>query len=135
MTQAARMRLVVDGMNVLGSRPDGWWRDRPTAMHNLTRRLAVLARTTGQQITVVWDGLPLSALPEGDTLGVRVRYARRSGRNSADDRIVDLIAADPNPATLEVITADRELRQRLQRFGAGIRGPQTLLRELDSAAP
>ena len=122
-------------MNVLGSRPDGWWRDRSGSMQNLTRRLATLARATGQQITVVWDGRPLAALPEGDEHGIRVRYARRRGRNGADDRIVELVAADADPTTLDVITSDRELRRRLQRFGPGIRGPQTLLRELDAAPP
>ena len=103
-------------------------------MQNLTRRLAALARVTERQITVVWDGRPLAALPEGDAHGVHVRYARRRGRNGADDRIVELVAADADPTTLEVITSDRELRRRLGRFGPGIRGPQTLLRELDSAA-
>ena len=73
--------LVVDGMNVIGSRPDGWWRDRDGAVRRLLHRLVRLA-TSGDQagdITLVLDGRPLEDLPEGAHDGVRVVYAAPCG--------------------------------------------------------
>src|SRR5690606_27342525 len=85
-------RLIVDAMNVIGSRPTGWWRDRGGAKRRLVERLRRLAEGTGEAITVVIDGRPLPDLPEGEHGGVEVRYASRPGPNAADDRIVELVA-------------------------------------------
>ena len=52
------MHLVVDGMNVIGSRPDGWWRDREAASRRLVDRLERLVRADGAEVTVVFDGHP-----------------------------------------------------------------------------
>jgi uncharacterized protein YaiI (UPF0178 family) len=60
-----------------------------------------------------------------------VRYARRRGRNAADDRIVELVAADADPASLRVITSDRELATRVIALGASTEGAGTFLRRLD----
>jgi predicted RNA-binding protein with PIN domain len=120
-------RLLVDGMNVLGSRPDGWWRDRDGAVRRLATQLRGLPDA---EIVLVLDGRPLPDLPEGDHDGLAVRYARRSGRNAADDRIVELVAADPDPRSLVVVTADRELRARLEPTGAQVLGPRALLSRL-----
>ena len=76
-------RLVVDGMNVIGSRPTGWWRDRPGAARTLLRQLQGLRAqhaTSGDDLVLVLDGRPLSDLPEGTHEGVIVLYARRSRR-------------------------------------------------------
>jgi predicted RNA-binding protein with PIN domain len=121
------MRLVVDGMNVLGSRPDGWWRDRDGAVRRLHEQLAAL----DAEVVLVLDGRPLPDLPEGEIDGVGVRYARRRGRDAADDRLVELVAADPDPGNLTVVTADRELRQRVEPYGVTLMGPRTLLDQLD----
>ena len=120
-------RLVVDGMNVIGSRPDGWWRDRDGAVRKLLTRLQELASTSGDDATLVLDGRPLTDVPEGDHGGVHVRYATRGGRNAADDRIVELVGADADPASITVVTSDRELAQRLRDLGAGVVGARTLL--------
>ena len=120
-------RLVVDGMNVIGSRPDGWWRDRDGAVRKLLTRLQELASTTGDDTTLVLDGRPLTDVPEGDHGGVHVRYATRGGRNAADDRIVELVGADADPASITVVTSDRELAQRLRDLGADVVGARTLL--------
>jgi predicted RNA-binding protein with PIN domain len=120
-------RLVVDGMNVIGSRPDGWWRDRDGAVRKLLTRLQELASTSGDDTTLVLDGRPLTDLPEGDHGGVHVRYATRGGRNAADDRIVELVGADADPASITVVTSDRELAQRLRDLGADVVGARTLL--------
>ncbi|HWB73207.1 MAG TPA: NYN domain-containing protein [Egibacteraceae bacterium] len=121
-------RLIIDGMNVIGSRPDGWWRDRDAAVRRLLGQLQRLAAASPQSVTLVLDGRPLPDLAEGDHGGVTVRYAERG--HSADDRIVAMVAADPDPASLEVVTADRGLRERVGECGAGVSGPGGLLARL-----
>jgi predicted RNA-binding protein with PIN domain len=128
---AAVAHLVVDGMNVIGSRPDGWWRDRAGAARRLHTRLAALADATDDGITLVLDGRPLADLPEGVHDDVAVAYARRGGRDAADDRIVEIVAADPDPPGLTVVTSDRELAGRVRTLGAGVVGAGELLRRLD----
>src|SRR5207253_3296081 len=121
------MPLLVDGMNVIGSRPDGWWRNRDEAVRRLVSRLADLARTTGDDITVAFDGRPLPDLPEGEDGGVRVIYARRKGRDAADDRIVEEVQAHDDPRQLTVVTSDRELAGRVGRLGARVASAGSLL--------
>lgn len=120
-------------MNVIGSRPDGWWRDRPAAIRRLVARLRALA-TSGEPraITVVIDGRPLRGLPEGMHEGVEVLYAARAGANAADDRIVQYVRAYPDPSLLEVITSDRALVDRVRIHGATVTGPRELLARLDA---
>jgi hypothetical protein len=126
-----RAHLVVDAMNVIGSRPTGWWRDRPGAIRRLALGLQALAEADQQPITVVIDGRPLADLAEGRHGGLDVVYASRAKRGAADDRIVDFVAAAPDPAGTEVVTADRELIARVQRLGAGVSNPGRLLQRLD----
>jgi uncharacterized protein YaiI (UPF0178 family) len=125
--------VVVDAMNVIGSRPDGWWRDRDAAVRRLTRGLADLAAQDGIEVTVVVDGRPQPRLPEGRHDGVEVVYARRSGPDAADDRIVELLEAG-HPAD-EVVTADRGLRERVGALGVAVSGPRQLLERLDELGP
>ena len=125
-------QVVVDGMNVIGSRPDGWWRDRAGAARRLHGRLAALGRAEpGTTLTLVLDGRPAADLPEGTHDGVAVLYARRRGRNAADDRIVELVEGSANPALLEVITSDRDLARRVRALGASVVGAGSLLDRLD----
>jgi predicted RNA-binding protein with PIN domain len=125
-------RLIVDAMNVIGSRPDGWWRDRDGAALRLVGRLQSLAAATGDEVAAVLDGRPMRSLPEGLHDGIAVFYADRSGRNAADDRIVRLVEEDEEPASLLVITSDRELRQRVELLGASCEGVRSLLERLDA---
>ena len=124
--------LLVDGMNVIGSRPDGWWRDRDGAVLRLFDRLVRLA-ATGDDVTVVLDGRPLEQLPDGMHRGVRVAYARRHGRDAADDRIIELLRELPDPAGVHVVTSDRTLARRARDLGATVGGAGELLRRLDTA--
>lgn len=124
-------RTVVDGMNVIGARPDGWWRDRDGAARRLLRRLQLAATDTDDALTLVLDGRPAPGLAEGERGGVDVRYARRAGRDAADDRIVELVAADTDPAGLRVVTSDRGLAERVIALGATVEGASTFLRRLD----
>ena len=128
-------RLVVDGMNVIGSRPTGWWRDRPGAARRLLRQLQALRAQhppSGDDLVLVLDGRPLPDLPEGCHEGVLVLYAHRSGANAADDRIVEELELDPRPQDVVVVTSDRDLRDRVTRLGAAVEGASALLRRLDS---
>jgi predicted RNA-binding protein with PIN domain len=124
-------RTVVDGMNVIGSRPDGWWRDRDAAVRRLLGRLQHAATRSDDALTLVLDGRPPADLAEGEHDGVAVRYARRRGRDAADDRIAELVAADAEPATLCVVTSDRALADRVIALGATTEGAGAFLRRLD----
>jgi predicted RNA-binding protein with PIN domain len=123
--------LVVDAMNVIGSRPNGWWHDRDGALRLLLARLQKHAHPAGDEITLVADGRPLDDLPEGVHGGVTVLYASRGGRNAADDRIVEFVETHGDAATIEVVTSDRELSQRVRVAGADVRGARWLLAQLD----
>lgn len=115
-------------MNVIGSRPTGWWRDRPAAVEDFVARLRAYAERTGRQVTVVIDGRALPRLPEGRHGGVEVVYARRGGPDAADDRIVELVAALDD--VVEVVTSDRDLQARVRALGARVVRPGALLRAL-----
>ncbi|WP_329333595.1 NTP pyrophosphohydrolase [Streptomyces sp. NBC_00663] len=121
MNAVAPLLVIVDAANVVGSVPDGWWRDRRGAAERLRDRLAA-------------DGLPghegpveLVLVVEGAARGVesvpevRVEAARGSG----DDRMVELVAGAVGRDVL-VITADRELRRRVTELGADVAGPRTV---------
>ena len=127
----ARRRVIVDGNNVIGSRPDGWWRDRQGAARRLIASLQALARQTGDRISVVLDGRPLPDVPEGVHDGVLVAYATRAGRDAADDRIVDEVTRDREPTSLVVVTSDRGLADRVRALGATVEGAGSLLAQLD----
>jgi nicotinic acid mononucleotide adenylyltransferase/predicted RNA-binding protein with PIN domain len=122
----ARRRLIVDGNNVIGSRPDGWWRDLEGAARRLVADLQTRAAKSGDQIAVVLDGRPIRGLPEGVHEGVLVAYAQRGGRDAADDRIVEEVGRDHDPASLTVVTSDRALAQRVGELGARVEGATTV---------
>lgn len=119
-------------MNVFGSRPDGWWRDRDGAVRRLARDLASVA-TGGDRVTVVFDGAELPDLPEGEHDGVVVFYAGRRGSDAADDRIVELVEAEAEPSGVTVVTSDRRLVERVSALGAAVRGAGGFLAELEDA--
>ena len=120
-------RWIVDGMNVIGSRPTGWWRDRPGAMRGLVSELGEFAARGGDDVTVVFDGKPFEL--EGD--GVHVMFATRRGRNAADDDIAALVEADPAPGELSVVTSDADLARRVRDAGAAVVGAGEFRRRLD----
>lgn len=113
------MRWLVDGMNVIGSRPDGWWRDRAGAMARLAADLdAWAAARPDDAVAVVFDGREREM---GVVTHVGVAWAP-GGRNAADDAIAARVAADPRPETLTVVTSDRELVSRVRASGAAVEG-------------
>ena len=130
-----RRRVIVDGNNVIGSRPDGWWRDRPGAQRRLLGALQQLSARSGDRIALVLDGRPAPDLPEGVHGGVLVAYARRAGRDAADDRIVEEVTRDRDPQSLLVVTSDRALAARVEALGAIVESAGSLIRELESELP
>lgn len=123
--------LVVDAMNVIGSRPDGWWRDRDGAIGDFLARLAASAEAMDGQVHVVVDGRPVDDATDEDVEGLHVLYAERRGPDAADDRIVSLVGELEGIVT--VVTADRELCRRVMEWGADTIGPMTLLDRLGEA--
>jgi len=117
-------RWLVDGMNLIGSRPDGWWRDRPRAMRELVEEL----RRLGEPVTVVFDGRPFELVDAG---GVEVLFASRRGRNAADDDIAELVAQADEPEQWRVVTSDRELSERVRACGGQVVGTGAFRRRLD----
>ena len=124
--------LLVDGMNVVGSRPDGWWRDRRAAMASLVRGLDALLERDATRAVVVFDGRPFD-LPRLSA-ALEVRFASRRGPNAADDDIVALVEASGRPADLCVVTSDTALAERVRALGAEVIGAQLLRRRIDEAA-
>jgi predicted RNA-binding protein with PIN domain len=120
-------RWLVDGMNVVGSRPDGWWRDRDGAMSRLVAELDAFAAATGEPVAVVFDGRPRAIEAEH----VDVRFAARRGPNAADDDIAALAAADEDPGSLRVVTSDAALTDRAAAAGATVVGAGAFRRALD----
>jgi hypothetical protein len=123
--------LLVDVANVVGSRPDGWWRDRAGAT---TRLLARLAALPGRTVAGP-DGGPLSCSGVTAVIEGRARAAEDPGgitvvraQGSGDDTITELAVA----GDLLVVTADRGLRARLPD-ATPVAGPGWLLALLDDA--
>ncbi|CAL9291757.1 NTP pyrophosphohydrolase [Streptomyces olindensis] len=117
----APLLVVVDAANVVGSVPDGWWRDRRGAAERLRDRLAVdgVPGVDGPvEIVLVVEG---AARGVESVPGVRVSSAPGSG----DDHIVEVVAAAGDRA-VRVVTADRELRRRVAELGAEVAGPRTV---------
>jgi len=120
--------LIVDAANVVGSVPDGWWRDRAGAAARLRDRLAAAVAgglfAPAVEVVLVVEGAARGIEPVD---GVSVVAASGSG----DDEIVRLARAAGGPVT--VVTADRGLRERVGAAGAGVIGPGSLRRWLDPA--
>ena len=129
MIEATNPTVIVDGNNVMGSRPDGWWRNRAEAAQRLVAELAPLSLRTGGAWTVVFDGpKPPGLAPPHECLTVvHTGHGRRDG---ADDRIVELVGALPDPKTALVYTSDAALRTRLHALGAEVAGARALLNEI-----
>ena len=108
-------RWLVDGMNVIGSRPDKWWNDPDRAMHSLSKALDEYAAMTGDDVTVVFDKAPRT--PTQTTHAV-VTAASRKGRDAADHEIVEMVEREADPSSLTVVTSDKRLRDQVQALGS-----------------
>jgi predicted RNA-binding protein with PIN domain len=123
--------VYVDGNNVVGAAVAGWWRDPPAAVRRLVGRLQCYAAASGVRVELVLD-VPQRDLVEGDNSGVGVHYARRRGRDAADDRIRELLDAEASD-DVEVVTSDRALADDARKTGARVTGAKSFLERLDEA--
>jgi hypothetical protein len=115
--------LVVDGANVVGSRPDGWWKDRAGAARRLHERL-LTADLPYDDVVLVLEGAAKGGVPVGRDGHVSTVHARGSG----DDEIV--AQANRPDDSVVVVTADRMLQSRVASVGASSLGPSWLLDHL-----
>jgi len=119
--------LVVDGANVVGSRPDGWWRDRAGAAARLHGRLAV-ADTSYDEIVLVLEGQAKAGVPRGRDSHLRTVHATKDGDSSI---FKEAATAKERGNDVVVITADRALGQRVESLGCRTMSPSWLLAVLD----
>jgi predicted RNA-binding protein with PIN domain len=122
------MRWLVDGMNVIGTRPDGWWKDRHAAMVKLVGALEHWAATGGEDVTVVFEQPPR---PPIRSSVIEVVHAPRPRRDSADDEIVRLLAAEPEPGSVRVATSDHWLADRVHALGATVEPAETFRTQIE----
>lgn len=111
------VRWIVDAMNVIGSRPDGWWKDREAAMAALVDTVQNWAAGQGDTVTLVFERPPKA---EVISTKIEIAYAPRAAANSADDEIVRRLSADTAPEEIRVVTSDRALADRVRRLGASV---------------
>jgi predicted RNA-binding protein with PIN domain len=122
-------------MNLIGSRPDGWWEDRTAAMRLMAWELRAFAEDTGEELTVVFDGRPIDSVLRGH--GIEVQFAP-GGTNAADRRIERLVSESENPGEITVVTSDKALVRAVTAAGANVVGSgefRSRLDELDGQAP
>jgi len=111
------VRWLIDGMNVIGTRPDHWWKDRRGAMVRLVYLLENWAAANGEDVTVVFEQPPS---PPIRSSVIEVTHAPRPRRDSADDEIVRRLKADSEPGMVRVVTSDRWLADRVHAVGATV---------------
>jgi predicted RNA-binding protein with PIN domain len=124
------VRWLIDGMNLIGSRPDRWWNDPDRAVRRLIEELDRYAATTGEDVTVVFDRQPRDVVP-GAHGAVRVAFAAWRGRNAADHEIVRMVAEDEAPGSLRVVTSDRRLGERVRELDAEVTSTSAFRRRMD----
>ena len=118
--------LIVDGANVVGSRPDGWWRDRPGAAARLHAQL-LAADLAYAEVVLVLEGQARAGVVAGPDGRVRTVHARADG----DATIADLARTGVTEGKdVQVVTADRALAATVQAAGAEVIRPGWLLDQL-----
>jgi predicted RNA-binding protein with PIN domain len=111
------VRWIVDAMNVIGTRPDGWWKDRQGARVRLVEQLERWASADTHLVIVVFEQ-PTS--PPIHSSAIEIHHAPKAAANSADDEIVRLVCANDRPGEITVVTSDAVLADRVRRAGASV---------------
>ena len=122
-------RWLIDGNNVMGSRPDGWWRDRAGAKARLAAQVADWSCRWPDPVVLVFDGADDERVRSAGGPGVVVRFAGSSRRDAADE----VIRSEAGPGDT-VVTADRGLIDRLAP-GVAVIGPRGFLDRIDPDHP
>ena len=119
--------LLIDAANVIGSRPTGWWRDRPGAARAFVERVraAVEAGRLAEPVVVVLEGAARGGVEAGVANGVTVVHASGSG----DDTLLEVAGDAASQVTL--VSADRALCQQAMDLGADVERPGWLIHLLD----
>lgn len=115
------MRWYVDGMNVIGTRPDGWWHDRDAAMLHLVDLLERWAAAENEDVVVVFER---AARPPIRSTVIEVAHAPRPKRDAADDEIIRRVRLEAQPALVRVVTSDRWLADQASAAGVGVHGSE-----------
>jgi predicted RNA-binding protein with PIN domain len=123
------VRWLIDGMNVIGTRPDGWWKDRDAAMLRLVDLLERWAAAEGEDVTVVFERPPR---PPIRSSVIDVAHAPRPRANSADDEIIRRLGASPDPHQVRVVTSDRWLADRAFAIGATVEGAESFRTRIEA---
>ncbi len=123
------MRWLVDGMNVIGTRPDAWWKDRDAAMLRLVDILERWAAAEGEDVTVVFERPP--SPPIRSTV-IEVTHAPKPRPDAADDEIIRRLRAETDPTAVRVVTSDRWLADRAGAAGAGVEGADSFRTRLEA---
>jgi hypothetical protein len=125
--------LLVDGANVVGSRPTGWWWDRAGAARTFVERVRAAAADgrVPTPVVVVLEGAARRGVEEGTADGVEVVHARGEG----DETLAALATALAGARrVVKLVSADRELGRRVRQAGADVVGPTWLLDRLEPPA-
>lgn len=122
-------RWLIDGMNLIGSKPDRWWNDPDRAVRRLIEELDGYASATGENVAVAFDRRPPDVEP-GIHGAVEVLFASWRGRNAADHEIVRIVAEAQAPHSLRVVTSDRRLAERVRELGASVTSSMSFRRRL-----
>jgi uncharacterized protein YaiI (UPF0178 family) len=115
-------------MNVIGTRPDAWWKDRDAAMLRLVDLLERWVARGGDHVTVVFERPPR---PPIRSTVIEVRHAPKPKANAADDEIIRLLGQEPDPTVVRVVTSDRWLADRAWAAGATVEGAQSFRARLE----
>ncbi|MGH2938935.1 MAG: NYN domain-containing protein [Solirubrobacterales bacterium] len=126
------MHRVVDAMNVIGSRPDGWWRDRDRATRRLIGQIDRWAEGRQERVTVMFEREPGG---EVEAERVEVAWASAGGRDAADREILARLPGWLAEDEVVVVTSDRDLRTKAQAAGAEVVPSRPFRAELDSLPP
>ncbi len=113
------MRWLIDGMNVIGTRPDGWWHDRDRAMLRLVDLLERWAASEGEDVTVVFERQPR---PPIRSTVIEIAHAPKPKADGGDDEIVRRLRAEARPGLIRVVTSDRWLADRVWAAGGSVEG-------------
>ena len=120
--------LIIDGANVMGSRPDGWWRDRPGAARSLRQKLSN-ADLPQNEAVLLLEGEARRGVHTGQEGRIRTVHAAGSGDDAIVDETLRQLGVGDGREVI-VVTADRELRDRVEAVGASTKGPKWLLDQL-----
>jgi predicted RNA-binding protein with PIN domain len=122
------VQWFVDAMNVIGTRPDGWWKDRDQAMARLVNLLEQWVAVSGEDVTVVFERTPS---PPIHSTVIEIVHAPKPGPNAGDDEIIRRLAAYPDPAMVRVVTSDHWLADRVRMIGATVESAGSFRAQLE----